>query len=508
MSPFSRQQKTGTLRISCRLVDYLVSWRGNSGCPLSWWRAGALTGALLLFGACAVGPKYRRPDVQTPPAYKESAGQQWKTAAPSEGELRGTWWEMFADPRLNQLEQSVAVSNQSVLQAEAQFREARALVAYNRANYYPTITTQPSITSIYSSRNIGARSFGGGTFTQYSFPLGVTWEPDFWGRVRLAVQNASAGAQASAADLENMRLSMQGELAADYFQVEEADMEERLLVSTVEAYEQALKLAVTRHSGGVASRTDVVQAQAQLDGARAQLTDLGVTRAQLEHAVAVLAGQPSSAFSLAPGQISGPPPAIPVGIPSQLLERRPDIAATERQVAAANAQIGLARVAYYPTLTLGATGGFQSGSITSLFTWPSRFWSLGPNLAFTALDFGRRRAQVQQAEAAYDATVASYRQTVLTAFQEVEDQIAALRQLAQEATEQESAVQAAREALKLELDRYKAGTVSYIDVITSQTIAFTDERTAVQILGRRMTAAVQLIRALGGGWNSANLPTP
>jgi len=461
--------------------------------------------------ACAVGPKYRRPDVQTPPGYKELAGaanQQWKVANPSEGALRGNWWELFSDTRLNGLEQAVAISNQNVKQAEAQFREARALVAFNRANYYPTITTSPAITESYTSHNLGSRGFGGGLFTQYSLPLGVTWEPDLWGRVRLAVQNAAAAAQVSAADVENMRLSIQGDVAVDYFQMEDLDMQVRLLDQTITAYENALKLTVDRHSAGVASRTDVVQAQAQLDAALAQRTDLGIARAQFEHAIAVLAGQAPSTFSLERGQISGPAPAIPTGVPSQLLERRPDIAAAERQVAAANAQIGLARTAYYPTLTLGGSGGFQSSSITNLLTWPSRFWSVGPSLAFTIFDFGRRRAQVQQFEAAYDATVAAYRQIVLAAFQEVEDQLAALQLLAQEASEQDAAVTAAREALQLEIDRYKAGTASYLDVITSQTIAYTDERAAVQILGSRLSAAINLIRALGGGWNASSLPTP
>ncbi len=458
--------------------------------------------------ACSVGPKYRRPDVQAPPAYKEVPGnQQWKTASPSEGALRGNWWELFGDPQLNDLEKQVSVSNQNVKQAEAQFRQARALVAFNRSNYFPTVSTQPSITSTYSSHNLGARGFGGGSFTQYNLPFNVSWEPNFWGHISLAVESAVAGAQASAADLENMRLSMQAELAADYFQMEGFDMEANLLKDTTDAYEKALKLTLDRHNSGVASRVDVVQAQTQLDSTRAQLTDLGVARAQLEHAIAVLTGQPPSTFTLAPGRIPGVPPPIPAGVPSQLLERRPDIASAERLVAALNAQIGLAKAAYYPTVILSATGGFQSSDITNWLTWPSRFWSLGPSMAETLLDFGRRRATAQQTAAGYDAGVAVYRQTVLSAFQEVEDALAALRLLAEEAVQQDDAVKEAQESLQLEIDRYKAGTASYLDVILSQTIALSNQRSAVDILQRRMTAAVQLIRALGGGWDASSLPT-
>ncbi len=465
----------------------------------------------LLFAACAVGPKYRRPDVPTPPKYKEqqavSGTDQWKTANPSDGSLRSNWWETFGDPQLNRLEEMIAVSNQNVKQAEAQFRQARALVAVNRAGYKPTVTTQPAISSSYTSHNLGARGFGGGTFNQFNLPFGVSWEPNFWGRISLAVENAVAAAQASAADLQNMRLSMQADLAADYFQLEGLDMEEQLLRDTIAAYEKALELTKVRNSVGVASRTDVVQAQTQLDSTSAQLTDLGVARAQFEHAIAVITGQPPSTFSIPAGQIRGVPPPVPAGVPSQLLERRPDIAAGERVVAEANAQIGLAQVAYYPLVNLGLNAGFQSSRISDWFTWPSRFWSLGPSAVQTLLDFGRRHAQTQQTMAAYDATVASYRQTVLSAFQEVEDNLAALGYLAREAVEQDAAVKGAEEALKLESDRYKAGTVSYLDVITSQTIALTNERAAVQILQRRMTADVQLIRALGGGWDVASLPT-
>jgi hypothetical protein len=318
----------------------------------------------------------------------------------------------------------------------------------------------------------------------------------------------AANAQASAADLENMRLSMRGNLAADYFQMLGLDMQARLLSDTISAYEKALRLTIDRHNSGIASRVDVTQAEAQLESTRAQLSDVAVARSQMEHAVAVLAGQDPSSFSIPAGTIRNLPPTIPVGVPSLLLERRPDIAGAERRVAAANAQIGLAEVAYYPLVSLTANGGLESGSIRNLLSWPSRVWALGGYAAQTLLDFGHRRALTQQAEANYDATVAAYRQTVLSAFQEVEDRLSALRLLAQEQAQQEAAVKASQEALQLELDRYKSGIVSYLDVITSQTVALTNQRAAVALIQRRMTAAVQLILAIGGGWTAGAFPSP
>ncbi|HEY1204627.1 MAG: efflux transporter outer membrane subunit [Bryobacteraceae bacterium] len=471
------------------------------------WKAAAAAGFSLLLAGCAVGPKYQRPAAPAAPAYKEIPGSdQWKTATPNEGALRANWWEIFGDPQLNQLESLVPAANQSLKQAEAQFRQARALVRLNQANYYPTVTGQASINNSRTPASISG--INRGPVTDYSLPLGASWEPDFWGRVRLTVENATASAQASAADLENVRLSIQGELAADYFQMLGLDMEEKLLSDTLAAYEKALKLTVNRFNGGVASKADVAQAQTQLASTRAALTDFGVTRSQLEHAIAVLTGQPPSALTIPPGKIAAPPPPVPPGVPSELLERRPDIAIAERQMAAANAEIGLAQTAYYPTLTLSATGGVESSRITTWLSWPARFWSLGPELAQTLLDFGRRRAQVQGAEAAYDATVAGYRQSVLSAFQDVEDNLAALRILDQEALQQDVAVKASEDSLNIEMDQYKGGTVSYLNVITTQTIALSNESAAVGILARRMTAAVQLIRALGGGWNAATLPAP
>jgi len=467
---------------------------------------------LMALSACTVGPRYSKPAVATPPAYKELAGgnDQWKVASPSDGVLKGKWWELFGDPQLNKLEEMVSVSNQNVKQAEAQFREARALVAYNRAGYFPTIGVGPSLTASQGSGGSSSNgsATGRGVSSFFSIPFSASWEPDLWGRVRLMVENATANAQASAADLENIRLSMQSQLAVDYFNMVGLDMETKLLTDTMDAYDKALQLTINRFNGGVASKADVAQARTQLETTRASLTDLGVSRAQFEHAIAVLTGQPPANLTVAAGKIAAPPPPIPAGLPSQLLERRPDIAASERQMAAANAEIGLARAAYFPTLSLSASAGLQASSVGSLFAWPARFWSVGPSLSETLFDFGRRRAQLQESEAAYDATVAGYRETTLTAFQQVEDNLAALRILAVEADQLDVAVKAAEESLRLELDRYKAGTDSYLNVITTQTIALGDERTAVQLLERRMVSAVQLMTALGGGWDASSLPSP
>ncbi len=481
------------------------------------FRGASLLLAALVSVACSVGPKYRRPPVAAPPAFKEQppkVSDQWKAAHPNDGELRGNWWEMFGDERLNELESMVAVSNQNVKQAEAQFAQARALVKLNHAGYYPVIGTTPAISAVKSPSRGGVISSSGGiasnssgTSSIFTLPLQASWEPDLWGRVRLSVENAVTSAQATAAQLENIRLSMQAELAADYFLLRATDMEIALYSNTISAYDRALQLTINRFNGGVASKADVLQAQTQLAGARAQSTDLLVSRAQYEHAIAVMTGQAPAALAIDPGPIQGGPPPVPTALPSQLLERRPDIASAERQVAAANAEIGLAQTAYYPTLTLSATGGLSAGNVVDWFSWPSRLWSVGPSLSQTLFDFGRRRAQVQESEAFYDSQVAAYRQTVLGAFQEVEDNLAALRILEAEAAQQQVTVTTAEQALQLEIERYKAGTVSYLDVITTQTIALTNERAAVEILRNRMTATVQLVRAMGGGWNASTLPS-
>ncbi len=454
--------------------------------------------AVFLAG-CAIGPRYQRPVAPAPTGFKELAGNdQWKVASPSDGLMKGKWWEVFGDEQLNRLEELIATDNQNVKQAEAQFREARATVLSQHANYYPTIGSSPSISQTFSRRQ-GNYSF--------SLPLNASWEPDLWGRVRLSVENAVDNAQVSAADLENVRLSQQALLATDYFLLAAEDMQQIVLQNTIQSYERNLQLTINRHAGGVASRSDITLAQTQLAGARAQSTDARVARAQYEHAIAVLTGRPPSALEIPTTVIKSAPPAIPVALPSQLLERRPDIAASERLVAAANANIGLAQAAYYPTLTLSANAGYVASGIASLFNYASRYWSAGPSLSQTLFDFGRRGAAVENTQAAYDATVASYRQTVLAAFQEVEDDLSNLRYLAEEAVQQQEAVTAANESLDLENQRYRAGTDSYLNVITTQIIALNDQQNAISILQRRMTSAVDLIKALGGGWDASTLPS-
>jgi NodT family efflux transporter outer membrane factor (OMF) lipoprotein len=484
---------------------------------------GALaTVVIAALSGCAVGPNYKRPPVITPEAYKELDG--WKVAEPGDLTLRGAWWELFGDPTLNELESRVSAANQTLAAAEATYRQATALVREARAGFFPTVTigagytrsqVSSTITSSGTNANATAAALTGGVATSttgrptnfFQLPIDVTWTPDFWGRVRRTVESNQGNAQASAGDLDTARLSLQAELAQDYFQMRTLDAQRKLLDETVKAFEQSLELTRTRFRGGVASQVDVVQAETQLETTRAQAIDVGVQRAQLEHAIAVIIGQPPSALTLPAVPLTAPPPVVPIGIPSQLLERRPDIAAAERRMAAANAQIGVALAAFYPTVTLSASGGFESSSIARWLTWPSRFFAVGPSIQQTVFDGGLRRAQTDQARAAYDTGVANYRETVLTAFQGVEDNLAALRILESEADVQERAVRAARRSVALTTTQYRAGVVSYLNVITTQTIALANEVTAVQVLGRRMTATVLLVQALGGGWNTAELPS-
>ncbi len=455
------------------------------------------------FSVClagCVGPKYHRPSVETPNGFKEqissTTSAQWNAANPSDTLSRGKWWESFQDPRLNDLEVQISSANQNVKQAEAQYREATALLSGARSDYFPTVTTDPSVTR-------GANpSTNQKAVNAFTLPVTASWEPSLWGRVGYEVKNAKASAQASAADLENARLSMQAELAVDYFNLETLDMEIEILNQSNSDDDKALQLTKARFNGGVASQADVAQAQTQLDSSRAQATDLAITRAQYEHAIAVLIGRAPSSLSLSTAAVQGLPPMIPAALPAQLLERRPDIASAERQVAAANANIGLARTAYFPALTLTATVGYEAANSADWFSWSSRFWAIGASAFETIFDFGRHRAQNRQARAAYDATVAAYRQTVLSAFQDVEDDLAAIRLLSEEGLEQDSAAKNANQSLTLEQERYKSGIVSYLDVITTENIALTNRRAAVEVLGRRMTAAIALIRALGGGWKS------
>jgi len=457
-----------------------------------------------LLTGCAVGPRYSRPQAPSAPEYKETP-PNWKQAQPADQIARGKWWEIFQEPQLNALEEQVNVSNQTLKAALAQFQQARALVRLNRADLYPTVTTGAS-----ASRNrLSLNSPLTGTQTNYTnlvLPADLTYEADVFGRVRRTVEAARANAQASAADLESVSLSLHAELASDYFQLRTFDAEEQLLNDNVTAFEKALELTQNRYKGGVASAVDVAQAQTQLETTRAQAIDVMVERQQFEHAIAALIGQPASSFSIPASPWNMPPPAIPPGLPSDLLERRPDVASAERHIAAANAQIGVARAAYFPQITLNATAGFESGSISKWLDGPSGFAAAGISALVTAFDVGRRRAGVEQAQAVYDQTVASYRQTVLTAFQEVEDNLAALRILEDESKTQAGAVNAAQHSLQLSNNRYKGGVVTYLEVITAQSTALNNQRVAVDILRRRMNATVLLIKALGGGWNASSLP--
>lgn len=474
------------------------------------WRIAAALAAGVMLPACTIGPDYVKPGVVAPQGYKEVSPEngQWKTATPRDQASRGQWWTVFEDPILNGLEEQVVRSNQSLAAAQAQYRQARALAQAANSGYLPIVTAGASVSRFRRSANAyNSTPATIGPANDFALPLDVSWEADIWGRVRRSVESAQASAQAAAAEVEAIRLSIQAELAIDYFLLRGIDSERDLLARTIVAYAKAHELTVNRHDGGVASDADVAQAETQLRTAQAQAVDLRVQRVQLEHAVALLIGKAPAEFSLPMADSNPLPPAVPVGVPSELLERRPDIASAERQVAAANAQIGVAKAAFYPTLSLGATAGFESSKVSNWLLWPSRFWSLGPELAVTLFDGNRRAALSDQAQAAYDVTVAGYRQTVLTAFQDVEDNLAALAILAEEARIQDGAVKSAQRSLALATNRYTAGAASYLDVVIAQTFALGNERTAVDISRRRMTASVRLIKALGGDWNVADLPT-
>jgi NodT family efflux transporter outer membrane factor (OMF) lipoprotein len=490
------------------------------------WGLGFAIIAIGFLGGCTVGPKYARPAAPAPPSYKELTPENfkdtdgWKQAQPADGTLKGNWWEIFNDPQLNALEEQVNVSNQNIAAAAANFLAARALVRQTRAQYYPTITANPTITnsrpSLGQFGGVTTSSTGtttGGTgfklspFTDYSLAFDASWIPDFWGKIRNNFLQNAAAAQASAADLQNVRLTAQAELAVNYFEIRGQDALKRLFDETVAAYRDSLDLTQIQFNAGIASDEAVAQAETQLEATEAQDTHLGIARAQFEHAIALLVGQPASTFSLAPAPLEASPPAVPFGVPSEILQRRPDVASAERLVAQANAQIGLATAAYYPTLTLNASGGFSNTSPAAWFAWPSRFWSAGPALAETLFEGGLRRATVQQFRASYDRSVANYRETVLTAFQQVEDNLAALRLLSQEVRQQDMAVASARRNLQASQQRYQAGIDPYLNVITAQTALLTNQQTAVNLRRQQMTASVQLIEALGGGWDAAQLPS-
>jgi NodT family efflux transporter outer membrane factor (OMF) lipoprotein len=472
-----------------------------------------VVGLALVISACTVGPKYTRPPATVPAAFKEAPPdsfketKDWKIAKPGTPSLPAKWWETFGDPQLTALEEQAAAGNQDLKIAEARFREARAMIRFNRASEFPTISTNPSIASIRNSQNqsyFPQRTSAAGEFV---LPFDFSYEVDFWGRVRRSANAAREEAQATAADLATATLTIQSELAYDYFELRAADGQKQLLVDTVKAYSDALQLTKNRFEGGASPKSDVAQAQTQLDTTAAQETDIDVQRAAYEHAIATLLGKPPAEFSLAAEPLHSEPPVIPVGLPSQLLERRPDIAAAERRIQEANEQIGIARAAFFPTVILSATGGFEGTSLLNWLNWPSRFWAVGPSLAETLFDAGRRRAGSDAAIAGYDAAVATYRQTTLTAFQQVEDNLAALRVLENEEKQQRDAVASAQESVQLFTNRYQGGVDNYLQVITAQTTALTNERCEIDTQRRRMDASVLLIKALGGGWDIRNMPS-
>ena len=477
------------------------------------------TGTLIVslgiqLAGCTVGPKYVRPAVPMTESYKEEESSSfkelelWQPAHPADQTNRGNWWETFGDEELDKLEEQIASSNQTLKVAEARFREARAAIRFSRASQFPSISTAPSASYVKSSdvspespSKVQQVSTG-----DFVLPFDLSYELDLWRRVRRTVAAARQEAQATAADYETAKLSLEAELALDYFELRSADAQKQLLDDTVKAYSDNVQLTLNRFNRGVAPKSDLAQAQTQLDTTRVQETDVTVQRAQFEHAIAILIGKPPAEFSLATVPFNYQPPSTPIGLPSELLQRRPDIAAAERRVAEANQQIGIARAAYFPTVSLGATAGFESTHIANLLDGPNAFWAVGPALAETLFDAGRRRATSESAIANYDATVATYRQTSLTAFQEVEDNVAALRILENETQQQQQAVASSQESLQLFTNRYKGGVDTYLQVITAQTIELANERNAIDILRRRLDASVLLVKALGGGWDVSNLP--
>ena len=469
-------------------------------------RAVAFGSALAALAGCAAGPDYVRPEVEIPAAFKEAGN--WKVAEPSDHLPRGKWWEVFGNAQLNELLEQVEISNQNVHVAEAQYRQALALVDSAYAALFPSLTGNVSVTRSRSPAGLVGGTTAGRTIVNRSATIEASWETDLWARLGRAVEANAAGAQASAANLAGARLSAQATLAQNYFQLRVLDAQKQLLDETIAAYRKSLELTKNRYAVGVAARADVVQAETQLESTRAQAIDLDVQRSQFEHAVALLVGKPPASFSIAPAPLAARLPKVPPGLPSALLERRPDIAAAERQVAAANAQIGVNQAAFFPSLTLSASTGSRSADAAQWFAAPSRLWSFGPALAQAIFDAGRRRALTNQAIAAHDASVAAYRQTVLVGFQEVEDNLAALRILEEESQVQDVAVRLARDSVVLTTNQYKAGTVSYLNVVTAQATQLANERAAAAILGRRLSAAVLLIKALGGGWEALELPHP
>jgi NodT family efflux transporter outer membrane factor (OMF) lipoprotein len=476
---------------------------------------------LLMLSGCVVGPKYHPPAPQSPAAYKESPASKetgdWTVAQPADAKLRGKWWEIFNDSELNALEEQLDINNQNIKQFFENFMEARAIVREARSQYFPTLSVVPSVTHSRASANVGAASTTTGTGTTstpqlqstlYSLPLEASWEPDLFGKVRNTVRQAQYAAQVSAADLENERLTEQASLAEFFFEIRGQDQLQQIFNETVEADQKAYDLTRSLYDAGIDDQISVVEAETTLRSAQAGATNVGIARAQFEHAIAVLVGKTASDFSISIKPMTVAPPPIPVGVPSELLERRPDIAAAERTMAEANASIGIAYAAYFPNLTLTAEGGFESSSFAHWLAWPSRFWSVGASLPETIFDAGLRRATVQQYVATYNADLAGYRQTVLTAFQQVEDGLAEVGILSKQIQQEQQAVASAQAFLKLELGRYETGIDPYIDVLIAQTTVLGNEQTLNSLQVQQMTDAVALVETLGGGWDRSQLPTP
>jgi NodT family efflux transporter outer membrane factor (OMF) lipoprotein len=466
-------------------------------------RLGVATLLTATVGSACAPKTYERPQVVVVPGYKENAA--WKQADPQDAVLRGNWWELFGDAELNDLEGRMAIENQTLKAADAQFAQARAALRGVRASGSPQVAALPSISGAQPSGNRAVSSFHE-SYADFLAPIDVSYEADVWGRIRNSVNAGIGTAQATAADVQTISLSLHAELAADYLTLRGLDRTRDLLDSTVRAYERALELTTNRFRGGLASQADVALAETLLEQTRAQAVDIEVFRAALEHAVAVLVGSPAGSFSVDRVPVDLVPPVVPVGVPSELLERRPDIAASERRVAAANAQVGAATSALYPVLTLTGAAGFESSSFGSWLAAASHFWSIVPVAAVNVFDAGRRRATVEQASAVYDQATALYRADVLSAFREVEDQLAALRVLEDEAAVQDRAVASSQRALDLATTRYRGGIASYLEVTSAQSALLTNQRVALSVQIRRMTATVLLMKALGGGWNASSLP--
>lgn len=466
------------------------------------------TAAALVLGGCLVGPNYKAPAVPAPPAYSDSGHNgDWASAKPADAADRGAWWAVYQDPELNDLEQRCASANQNIAAALHVYEQAHDLVRVNRAALYPTVSIGGSASRNRISNTTPLRPAASpADYWEFLIPLNISWEPDLWGGVRRQIESSAANAQASAADLADTRLSLQGMLALTFLQLRGLDLQAQLLRSTLDIYTQTLQLTQALRKGGLVTEIDVQEAQAQLEEARAQLIDLGEQRAQYEHAIAVLIGEPATDFHIAERPLVGNPPAVPTGVPSELLQRRPDIAAAERRVAAANALIGVAKAAYYPNITLGAGGGVETDMVSQLFNSGSAQWNAGPSASEILYDAGRRKAQVDYAVAQREQATALYREQVLSAFRDVEDQLSALRVLEEEATVQQRAVDAAKQSTDLSLLRYKRGLAAYLEVLTSQTVELNDERAAAALVARRIVASAQLQMALGGGWSSAQLP--